>query len=83
MGKTELVLQTSDLTRIQIFCSNQNCSPGVTYQIQALQTGIHDKCQACQAIYPRSLIAAVEHFVKFFQSASNAGLAVINVVVDR
>jgi hypothetical protein len=83
VGKTELVLETSDLTRVQIFCSNQSCSTGVTYQVQTLQTGIHDKCQACQAIYPQSLIAAVEHFVKFFQIASNAGMAVINIVVER
>jgi hypothetical protein len=83
MAKEELVVEATELDRIQVVCSNRRCSTIITYQIETLYGGFHKSCQACKAMYPNSVVAAVEHFVQFVDNAHKTAPAVISLHIDR
>ena len=83
MAKQELVVEAAELRRIQVVCSSRRCSTIITYQIETLRGEFHRSCQACKAMYPNSLVAAIEHFVQFVENAQKATPAVISLQLER
>jgi hypothetical protein len=82
MAKQELVIETGDLSHLQIFCGNPNCWSTVTYLVETLRTSFHEKCPACGTDYPESVVAAVEHYVEFFENAIKTNSARMNLRVQ-
>jgi hypothetical protein len=73
MAEQELVIELVDLNRFQILCGNPECpAPVVPYEMATLDETFEKKCPACGAGYPEPLIAAVEHYLHFFESATDA-----------
>jgi len=83
MATEELVVQATNLRRIQIACSNQRCLTSVTYEVEALRASFSEKCQVCNSFYPKALVAAVEHFVRFLENANNCRPVTISLVIER
>ena len=73
MAEQELVIELVDLIRFQILCGNPGCpAPVVPYETANLEQTFEKKCPACGVVYPESLVAAVEHYLQFFESATDA-----------
>ena len=82
MAKEELVVQTTNIRRIQIACSNQRCLTSVTYEVEALHASFSDKCQVCNSLFPKALVTAVGHFVQFLKNANNCRPVTLSLVVE-
>ena len=82
MAREEIVLQATDLRHIQVSCSSRRCSSSITYQIETLHGGFHQKCQVCNALYPKALIDAIDHFVRFVEYADRSAPALISLHVE-
>jgi len=73
MVEQELTIEVADLNRFQICCGNPDCPvPEVAYETKSLSTTFGGKCPTCGTGYPKRLITAVQHYIRFLDNAAGA-----------
>ncbi|MGW8179977.1 MAG: hypothetical protein ACWGQW_14630 [bacterium] len=76
------MIPAADMSLLQVFCGNPTCWSTVTYMVESLPDTFKSHCPVCGKTYPKEVLAAIQHYVLFFENAVKIKPAQMNLRVE-